>query len=53
VFSGSTQIIDAAAWAPAKEAFTTFSFGYLAYNPNSATVWYDNVVVSASPLSCP
>jgi hypothetical protein len=53
VFSGSTQIINAAAWAPAEEAFTTFSFGYLAYNPNGATVWYDNVVVSASPLSCP
>ncbi|HSS38839.1 MAG TPA: hypothetical protein VLT58_08725 [Polyangia bacterium] len=53
VFSGATKIIDAAAWTPAKEAFTTFSFGYFAYNANSATVWYDNVVVSASPLSCP
>ncbi|HVT10067.1 MAG TPA: hypothetical protein VHO67_21550, partial [Polyangia bacterium] len=53
VFSGTTKIIDAAAWAPAKQTFTTFSFGYFAYNANSATVWYDNVVVSASPLSCP
>ena len=53
VFAGSTQIINATAFAPAKEAFTTFSFGYLAYNPNSATVWYDDVVVSANPLSCP
>jgi hypothetical protein len=53
VFSGTTKIIDAVAWTPAKEAFTTFSFGYFAYNANSATVWYDNVVVSASPLSCP
>ena len=53
VFSGTTKIIDAAAWTPAKQAFTTFSFGYFAYNANSATVWYDNVVVSASPLSCP
>lgn len=53
VFSGTTKIIDAVAWAPAKQAFTTFSFGYFAYNANSATVWYDNVVVSASPLSCP
>ncbi|MES1208559.1 MAG: hypothetical protein ABUS79_21685 [Pseudomonadota bacterium] len=53
VFSGTTKIIDAVAWTPAKQAFTTFSFGYFAYNANSATVWYDNVVVSASPLSCP
>jgi hypothetical protein len=53
VFSGTTKIIDATAWTSAKQAFTTFSFGYFAYNANSATVWYDNVVVSASPLSCP
>jgi hypothetical protein len=53
VFSGTTKIIDAAAWTPAKQAFTTFSFGYFAYNANSATVWYDNVVVSATQLSCP
>ena len=53
VFAGTTKIIDAAAWTPAKQAFTTFSFGYFAYNANSATVWYDNVVVSPNPLSCP
>ena len=53
VFSGTTQIINAAAWAPATEAFNSFSFGYFAYNPNGATVWYDDVVISASPLSCP
>ena len=53
VFSGATQIINAAAWAPATEAFNSFSFGYFAYNPNGATVWYDDVVISASPLSCP
>ncbi|HVZ87884.1 MAG TPA: hypothetical protein VHG72_13000 [Polyangia bacterium] len=53
VYSGSTQIINATAWAPAMEAFTTFSFGYFSYNANSATVWYDDVVVSASQLSCP
>jgi hypothetical protein len=53
VYSGATQIINAAAWAPAIEAFNSFSFGYFAYNPNGATVWYDDVVISASPLSCP
>ena len=53
VFSGATQIINATAWAPATEAFNSFSFGYFAYNPNGATVWYDDVVISASPLSCP
>ena len=53
VFSGTTQIINAAAWAPATEAFNSFSFGYFAYSPNGATVWYDDVVISASPLSCP
>jgi hypothetical protein len=52
VYAGSTQIINAQAWAPAKETFTTFSFGYLDYN-NTATVWYDDVVVSTQPLSCP
>ncbi|HXJ19565.1 MAG TPA: hypothetical protein VMT03_04970 [Polyangia bacterium] len=52
VFAGTTKIIDAAGWAPAKQAFTTFSFGYFDYN-EGATVWYDDVVVSASPLSCP
>ncbi len=51
VYAGATKIIDAVGWAP--ESFTTFAFGYFAYNANSATVWYDNVVVSASPLSCP
>ena len=53
VFSGASQIINATAWAPATEAFNSFSFGYFAYNPNGATVWYDDVVISASPLSCP
>jgi hypothetical protein len=53
VFSGATQIINAAAWTPAAEAFNSFSFGYFAYNPNGATVWYDDVVISAGPLSCP
>ena len=53
VFAGTTQIINAQGWAPAKETFTTFSFGYLEYNPNNATVWYDDVVVSTQPLSCP
>ena len=53
VFSGATQIINAAGWTPATEAFNSFSFGYFAYNPNGATVWYDDVVISASPLSCP
>ena len=53
VFSGATQIINASAWAPATEAFNSFSFGYFAFNPNGATVWYDDVVISASPLSCP
>ncbi len=52
VFSGTTMIINAQAWAPAKETFNTFSFGYFAYN-EPATVSYDDVVVSASPLSCP
>jgi hypothetical protein len=53
VFSGATQIINAAGWAPAKEAFNTFELGYFADNPNGATVWYDDVVVSSSPLTCP
>jgi hypothetical protein len=53
LFSGATQIIDAAGWAPAKEAFNTFELGYVADNPNGATVWYDDVVVSSSPLACP
>jgi hypothetical protein len=53
VFAGTTQIINAQGFTPAKEAFTTFSFGYFEYNGGGATVWYDDVVVSASPLSCP
>ena len=53
VWSDSTQIINAQAWAPAMESFTAFSFGYFSYNANSATVWYDDVVVSTQPLSCP
>jgi hypothetical protein len=52
VFVGTTQIINAQGWAPAQETFNTFSFGYFAYN-EPATVSYDDVVVSASPLSCP
>ena len=63
VFAGTTQIINAVSFKGAQESFNTFSFGFLDYNtePNStntgnapaATVWYDDVVVSASPLSCP
>jgi hypothetical protein len=53
VFSGTTQIINATGWAPAKEAFNTFEFGAFADNPNGATVWYDDVAISSSPLSCP
>jgi hypothetical protein len=53
VFAGTTRIINATGLALVQEAFTTFSFGYFAYNPNSATVWYDDVVVSTAPLSCP
>ncbi|HLK90143.1 MAG TPA: hypothetical protein VKZ18_09630 [Polyangia bacterium] len=53
VFSGLNQIIGVTGWAPAKEAFNTFEFGYAADNPNGATVWYDDVVVSSGPLTCP
>jgi hypothetical protein len=53
VFAGATQIINAQAWAPAKEAINTLSFGYFEYNGGGATVWYDDVVVSTSPLACP
>ncbi len=53
VFSGLNQIISVTGWAPAKEAFNTFEFGYAADNPNGATVWYDDVVVSSGPLTCP
>jgi hypothetical protein len=53
VFAGTTQIINAQGWAPAKEAINTLSFGYFEYNGGNATVWYDDVVVSTSPLSCP
>jgi hypothetical protein len=53
VYSGPTQIINASAWAPAHEAFNTFELGTFVDNPNGATVWYDDVVISASPLSCP
>ncbi len=53
VFSGTTQIINATGWAPAKEAFNTFEFGIFADNPSGATVWYDDVAISSSPLACP
>jgi hypothetical protein len=53
LFAGTTQIINASGWAPAKEAFNTFEFGSFADNPNGATVWYDDVVISSSPLTCP
>ncbi|HZL20855.1 MAG TPA: hypothetical protein VFG23_24190 [Polyangia bacterium] len=53
VFAGSTQIINAVDFADAQESFSTFEFGYFAYNPNSATVWYDDVVISTNSLSCP
>jgi hypothetical protein len=53
VFAGSTQIINAVGFAAAQESFSTFEFGYFAYNPNSATVWYDDVVISTNSLSCP
>jgi polysaccharide lyase-like protein len=53
VFVEQTRIINAVAWAPAKEAFTTFEFGYGNFNSPGATVWYDNVAIAAGPLSCP
>jgi hypothetical protein len=53
VFSGATEIINAGAWAPAREAFNTFELGTFVDNPNGATVWYDDVVISAMPLTCP
>jgi hypothetical protein len=59
VFAGATQIINAVGFTNAQESFNTFSFGYFSYNapsgnpPNPPTVWFDDVVVSASPLSCP
>ncbi len=59
VFAGATQIINAVGFKSAQESFNTFSFGYFSYNPppgNPSTppnVWFDDVVVSASPLSCP
>jgi hypothetical protein len=53
VSADTTQIINASGWAPAKEAFNTFEFGSFADNPNGATVWYDDVAISSSPLTCP
>ena len=53
VFVGATQIINATGWAPATEAFNTFELGTIADNPTGATIWYDDVAVSSSPLSCP
>jgi hypothetical protein len=53
VFSGPTEIINAGAWAPAREAFNTFELGTFVDTPNGATVWYDDVVISAMPLTCP
>ena len=53
VFVDQTRIISAMGWAPAQEAFTTFEFGYGNFNSPAASVWYDNVVISTSPLSCP
>ena len=59
VFAGTTQIINAVGFKGAQESFNTFSFGYFDYNtpsgtpPALPTVWFDDVVVSASPLSCP
>jgi hypothetical protein len=40
-------------WAPAQKTFTTFEFGYGNFNAPGASVWYDNVVITTSPLSCP
>ncbi len=53
VFSGQTEIINATGWAPAREAFNTFELGTFVDNPNGATVWYDDVAISAMPLTCP
>ena len=53
VFSGPTEIINATGWAPAREAFNTFELGTFVDNPNGATVWYDDVAISAMPLTCP
>ena len=53
LYSGATEIINATAWAPAHEAFNTFELGTFVDNPNGATVWYDDVVISAMPLTCP
>jgi hypothetical protein len=53
VFVDQTRIINAANWAPAQKTFTTFEFGYGNFNSPGASVWYDNVVITTSPLSCP
>jgi hypothetical protein len=53
VFVDQTQIINAMNWAPAQKTFTTFEFGYGNFNSPGASVWYDNVVISTNPLSCP
>lgn len=53
VFVDQTRIINAVNWAPAQKTFTTFEFGYGNFNSPGASVWYDNVVITTTPLTCP
>ena len=53
VFAEQTQIINAVAWPNAMATFNTFEFGYANYHAPAASVWYDNIAITTSPLSCP
>ena len=53
VFAEQVQIINAVAWQYAMATFNTFEFGYGNYNAPGASVWYDNIAITTSPLSCP
>jgi hypothetical protein len=52
VYADGKTLIDKTAWAKAKLAYKTFSFGYLGFHGPARTLWYDDVAVGPQRIGC-
>lgn len=52
LYIGGQELINATAYPNSAMNFTTFKFGYNALHGTARSLWYDDVVVAASRVSC-
>ena len=50
IYGDNTKLVDAQNWAPAKETYTVFQFGFHQYSGPPRNMWYDDVAVAPTRI---